>query len=499
MTDDTMRTDRDALEKRPLSRKALLTSGIAAGAGIAALSSPLGAHAAALARYSERLARRPLDPTQSISLRFITRGGPGYHAFFKAAGDAFSKMHPNVSIKYEPHDQDYATVLKVQMAGGAPPDLVFHADDSMFSFAARGAFVDLAPFFKAAGLKKADFWPAAIDPQFLGNQLFAMPLDYGLHVMVYNKSMFDQQHLSYPTDKWTWTDWLRVAQHLTIDRNGKRSTEAGFQPVHVVQYGEGTGPASDLTGLFNSVLRSNGGEWATPDLSKALLDTPAAVKTFQWLADLGNKYFTSPSPKFGTSYSAAISLLEQGHAAMNFNGTWVFSELPHYPNLKWQQGNIDIAPFPIGSKGRGVAAEASGLVIPVGTKPENVKWAWEYIKYMTTAPGQRLAFKYGVASIPNSKALAQELIPTYKQPKNARIILELLPQAKLPLWCEAISDQDLENTLTVSPYSGAPELYDLYRGRKTAAQVMPSVNQKVQTILNKDHTLAQKFGVKLHL
>src|SRR5581483_9081484 len=100
----------------------------------------------------------------------------------------------------------------------------------MFEFAARGTHVDMLPFFKADGLKKSDFWPAAINPQFLGNHLFAMPLDYGLHILAYNKAKFDTQHQSYPTDKWTWQDYIRIGRKLTLDRSGKRADEAGFQP-----------------------------------------------------------------------------------------------------------------------------------------------------------------------------------------------------------------------------------------------------------------------------
>lgn len=484
--------DTDPRQDHHLSRKALLKTGAVAGAGLAALSSPLGARGVALAQYSERLARQRLDATQSVSLRFITRAGPGYQAFFKAAGDAFIKQHANVSIKYEYHDTDYATKLQVELAGGVPPDLIFFSDDALYSFAARNAFVDLLPFFKQAGLKTTDFWPAAINPQFLGSHLFAMPLDYGMHIMFYNKALFDQQHLSYPTAKWTWQDFIKAGRKLTIDRSGKRADEAGFQPEHVRQYGEdGTLPY-----WFDNVLRGNGGEWATSNLSKALLDKPVSVKTFQFIADLGNKYFTSSSPKYATSLSFAM---EHGNVAMHFDGTWQFSYYPHYPATKWQHGNIDIVPYPRGSKGSVVGAEASGLCIPRGTNSKNVQWAWEFIKFMTTDPGQRLAFKFGVASIPNSKKLASKLIPTYRQPKNTKIILELLPQAKLPPWCEAISDQELENALTSSPYSGAPSMYDLYRGRTTAAQAMPKANQAVQTLLDKDQELARKFGAKLRL
>jgi ABC-type glycerol-3-phosphate transport system substrate-binding protein len=142
---DKTTTGNDQLGSRRLSRRDLLKAGAAAGAGLAALSSPLGARGVALARYSEHLARQPLDASTPVNLSFMVRAGPGYHAFFMKAGETFNKQYPNVTINYQIHDSDWATKLKVEMAGGVPPDLVFSSDDVMFSFAARGTHVDWPP------------------------------------------------------------------------------------------------------------------------------------------------------------------------------------------------------------------------------------------------------------------------------------------------------------------------------------------------------------------
>jgi hypothetical protein len=103
-----------------------------------------------------------------------------------------------------------------------------------------------------------------------------------------------------------------------------------------------------------------------------------------------------------------------------------------------------------------------------------------------------------VASIPNSPALAQELIPTYQLPASHDIILEYLPQAKLPYWCEAISDQELEGLL-FPPFGAATELLDLFTGKKTAEEAMPDANKRIQAILDADQKLAQELGATLQL
>ncbi len=475
-----------------LSRKGLLKAGAVAGASLAAVASPLGAQGLAMARYSERLARQPLDSTQKISLKFYSRGSEAYHTFFRAASAAFMHMHPNVTITYEPQGRDYRTKLLVEIAGGAGPDIAAVPDDICRSYAAHGALMDLAPFFKADGLSRDSYWPAALNPQWLGPHLFAMPYDYGMHIMYYNKALFDKQHISYPTEQWTWDDYVRVGRHLTIDSNGKRASDPGFQPDHVVQYAGDNNMQIEGT---NSIVRSFGGEWASSNLSRATLDTPAAIKAFQWMADVGAKYYINPAPDVATSLNFA---LEQGNVAMHFDGTWSFSTYAAYPILKWDQGNVDILPFLKGPKGRAVVAEASGVAVPKGTKPQNAKWAWEFVKYMSSVPGQRLAFKYGVASITNFPSLTKELIGTIKQPRNKDIITRYLPQARLPYWCEAISDQELEGLL-FPPFGAATELLDLFNGKKTAAQVMSTFNKRVQALLDNDQKLAKQMGVTLSL
>jgi multiple sugar transport system substrate-binding protein len=397
-----------------------------------------------------------------------------------------------VSINYEYQGRDYRTKLLVDIAGGAGPDVAAIPDDILHSYAARGALVDLASFWKADGLAKLDYWPAAIGPQWLGPHLFGLPYDYGLHIMAYNKALFDKQHLSYPTEQWTWDDYVRVGQQLTIDRNGKRASEAGFQPDHVVQYAGDTNLQIEGT---NSIVRSFGGEWASPDLSKALLDTPAAIQAFQWMADVGAKYHINPTPNQTTSLSFAFT---SGNVAMYADGTWDFGFYAASPAIKWQQGNVDIIPFPKGPKGRAVVAEASGVSVTKSVKPQNARWAWELVKFISTEPGQRLAFNYGVASVTNFRSLTSELVPKYVQPKNSSMIVRYLPQAKLPYWCEAISDQELEGLL-FPPFGAATELLDVFNGKTTAAQAMPVFNKRVQALLDTDQKLAKQLGATLHL
>lgn len=460
-----------AWQKR-LSRRGV----IKAGAALAAVgaTTPLGVVAAS--RLPQSQAPRAGAPT---TIRFMTRGGVGYEKYFRDAAAQFQHLHPDIHIKIEPQDQDFKDKLTVEMAGGTAPDMVFGADDNLFSFAARSTLHDLAAYWRSSGLKVSSYWINAINPQKLGPHLFAMPLDYGMWMLQYNKEIFDRAHLRYPDLSWTWDDFVRVTRKLTLDNKGHNAEDPHFDPHHVVQYGNDGG----LNWSWNVLLRSQGLEWATPNLSKSLLDDPRVIQQFQWIADLGNKYYVNPSPRFPTGINWDLG---QGNLATFFGGSW---DVSNGWKVKW-----DTTGFPKGKAGRAVVAEASGLMIPAqSSHPDQ---AWEFIKWMSTEPGQRMAFDYGVATIPSVRSLAQEVMSTVKVPAHAPLILNLVPKAGLPFWCEAISDADLEGILITSPW---PDMTRLYSGQETAAVVMPRVARQVNAILTADQARAKTFGATLRL
>jgi multiple sugar transport system substrate-binding protein len=461
--------------QRRVSRRGLLKAGAALGA--VGATSRLGLDG--LAKVADAAGRAARPGAAQTTIRFMSRGGAGYEKYFRDAAAEFERLHPNIHIKIEPQDQDFSTKLKVEMAGGTAPDLAFGADDSLFSFAARGTLYDLSSFWRSSGLKESDYWPNAIGPQKLGTHLFAMPLDYGMWMLQYNKELFDRAHLRYPDLSWTWDDFARVLRKLTLDNKGRNATHPRFDPHHVVQYGNDGG----LSWSWNCLLRSQGLEWAEPDLSRSRLDDPRVIAQFQWIADLGNKYYVNPSPRFPTGINWDMS---QGNLATFLGGSW---DVSNGWTVKW-----DTTGFPKGKAGRAVVAEASGLMIPA--QANHPAEAWQFLKWMSTDPGQRMAFKYGVATIPSIKRLARELMPAVKMPRHAPVILQLLPKAGLAFWCEAISDAELEAILTTSPW---PDMLRLYSGQETAATVMPRVARQVNTILAADQARARKFGAKLHL
>ena len=66
---------------------------------------------------------------------------------------------------------------------------MFTTNDFMFEEGAKGMLLDLTPAFNKSRIKKTDYYAAALEPQFLRNKLFAMPVDYGVWALWYNVEM----------------------------------------------------------------------------------------------------------------------------------------------------------------------------------------------------------------------------------------------------------------------------------------------------------------------
>ena len=63
-------------------------------------------------------------------------------------------------------------------------------------------------------------------------------MDYDTIGLWYNKTLFDEAKISYPTDDWTWADLTNAAKAITALGNGKAVFNNRIEPIASV-----TGPS----------------------------------------------------------------------------------------------------------------------------------------------------------------------------------------------------------------------------------------------------------------
>jgi multiple sugar transport system substrate-binding protein len=141
----------------------------------------------------------------------------------------------------------------------------------------RGCWENLDPYIEASGYDLNDYWPGLLESAKYQGSVYGLPRDIEVNIIYYNKDLFDAAGVAYPSEDWTWDDFLAVAEKLTQkDANGMTTVYA--------LAAEG--------GKWAKWVNQNGGaildDYVNP--SKCLLAEPKPPwKRFKFFADLMNK------------------------------------------------------------------------------------------------------------------------------------------------------------------------------------------------------------------
>ena len=372
----------------------------------------------------------------------------------------WQKQHPEIKIVFEhtPYT-GYASKVLTRIAGGAAPDIIATEVDQFVTFATKGVLEDLTPYIISdpKGFNKADFFPQIIERFAYRGKLFAAPRDIAPFACVYyNKKLFDEKGLAYPTDDWTWSDLLRLARELTQKDASGNVTQYGFYAWawQNFVYGNGGGLVDDVK-----------------NPQKLMLDNPKSIAGLQFYADLSNLYDVMPTPlAFKNFGMGADRMFANGRIAMFLSGIWEAPQFRNY-NFKW-----DVVMFPKNNKGiRAFGTGGTGYAILKSSKHK--KEAWEVIKALTGPEGQRQFAERGLAqpariSVAKSDAFAGNA----SAPANKKMLNEAVQYAVFspfhPRWRE-IEEKYLR-----------PKLDLIFNGKKTAAEAVkelaPEINAQLQ-------------------
>ncbi len=324
-------------------------------------------------------------------ITYLLWGSPQEGVVWNAIADSFMVAHPDIKVTVEVADWDsYWEKLRVQMAGGTPPD-VFAMDAPLYpDWQSRGVLLNLQPYLDADPSILEGVYPITLDAYKTPDGMFGLPRDFQTIVLYYNKDMFDAAGVAYPTDAWTYADLRDAAKKLTLDKDGDGTTD---------QWGFWDG-GYDMEPFWGSLVWAYGGDVVDVAGGKTLIGSPEATAAFQALADmwLTDKSMPTEQQLAQYGYDGFLS----GVSAMGVSGHW---SVPEYSTVafKW-----DVAPMPSGPSGRATGVNSAGFVIAKDSK--NPDAAWEFVKYAFSDAGQTELAKIGLA-IPVRKSVAES--PAY--------------------------------------------------------------------------------------
>ncbi len=320
-------------------------------------------------------------------ISYLMWGSPQEAEAWATVVKGFEVAHPEIKVTVEVADWDsYWEKLRVQMAGGTPPD-VFAMDAPLYmDWQARGVLLNLQPYLDREPALLDGVYPVTLEAYRTADGIYGLPRDFQTIVLYYNKDMFDAGGVAYPTEDWTYDDLRTAAKALTLDKDGDGSTD---------QWGFWDG-GYDMEPFWGALVWAYGGDVVNAGEGKTLIGSPEATAAFQLMSDMwvGDKSMPTEQQLAAYGWDGFLS----GVAAMGVSGHW---SVPEYSavTFKW-----DIAPMPLGPAGRATSVNSAGFVIAKDSK--NPDAAWEFVKYAFSDAGQSELAKVGLA-IPVRKSVAE--------------------------------------------------------------------------------------------
>ncbi len=342
----------------------------------------------------------------------------------------FEKENPDIHVDLLHIPDKYFQKIHALLAANLAPDVMFLNNIQFPVYASNQAFLDLSPYLQSSTMVQAqDFYPQTLEGFQWQGQIQGVPRDASNLVFFYNKDLFDQAGLPYPTADWTWEQFLETAKKLTRDENGDGTPEQFGVSAHHKNY---------FLFWFPYVW-STGGDIFDAERKHFTLDSPEAVRGLQRFADLRHQHHVAPTRAQAGSLTMS-QLFMQRKLAMVLNGRWAVPLYRKELDFAW-----DIVPYPRAEAGSVVDADASGWVISKQThQPEK---AWKLVEFLASRRAAEAFTEPGLI-IPARKDVAQSevfLRPT-EAPAHAQYFLDALETGKpipaVPYWNAVLEKVD---------------------------------------------------------
>jgi len=332
----------------------------------------------------------------------------------------FEQKNPDIRVNRIHIASDYNPKLQTMMAANRAPDVFYVLSQDCIDYMHKGALMDLSSFLaKSKVIKYDDFFPDTVRQFKIGGKLYALSFDWSPCVVFYNKDFFDQAGVPYPTDGWTWNDFLRAAKKLTVRDSSGRITRYGTLDVP--------------SWAWRHWIVQNGGRTFNDTLDRCILDSPEAREAMRFEYDLVAKHHVAPPPNDPEVENSVYFL--SGKTAMVFSYRWFITFLDPLKRYQWR-----IAPTPRGK----VKANLSGSVgFAMSSQCKNVRAAWRLIEYLCGPEGQA-AFVESRWGVPTLRKLAAQ-VKRFEDPRhphyNYRLFAEEVKYSVVPLASPYIPDQ----------------------------------------------------------
>ncbi len=228
--------------------------------------------------------------------------------------EIFESKNPDIKVDVQITGyEDYFTKLATTVGGGNPPDVFEMNMENFLSYMLRGACADLTGKIDTANYSEGTL--AAVSSE---GKIYAVPMSFSTCVLFYNKDLFDQAGVAYPTDEWTWADAQAAAEKIKALGD---DIWGYYQPI---TYNE-----------FYKSIKGNGGSVLSEDYSQFTMNTPENVAVLEaMIARVRGENHVMPT-KEEMAGRGDWDLFTEGKLGMIITGIWGFPTFAEKCTFDW--------------------------------------------------------------------------------------------------------------------------------------------------------------------
>ena len=334
---------------------------------------------------------------------------------------------------------EYWTMLEAGAQGGSLPDVFWMHSNESQRYMPNDMLLDLTDKIADSDLIDPANYPEDIWGLYTYDEkYYAVPKDVDTIALWYNKAMFDEAGLAYPTADWTWDDVTEAAKKLTKEDGS--------------QYGLAVRNDNNQAGYYNLVY-DNGGHIINEDKTKSGWDDPKTIEAMEvlesWIKD-------GVMPPIETmSENGEDVLFQSGKVAMVLQGSWMVAA---YRDNEYTAENCDVVELPKSATTGRRASVYNGLGWAASANGKNTENAWKLIEYLGSEKAQKKQAELGVtmsAYKGTSDAWANSAEFNLQAYLNMMEDMEIRPYSK-----STVTWENEDNEILKSVYMGEKSMAD---------------------------------------
>lgn len=298
---------------------------------------------------------------------------------------AFEEENPDISVRVSQYGWgDYWQKVTAGFVAGAGPDVFTNHLTQYPDYSQRGLLLDLNALEATADVDPAGYQPGLAE-LWVGQDgsRYGLPKDFDTIALFYDTNVLEAAGLTpedlvgltwNPEDGGTFED---VIARLSVDANGVRGDEPGFDPTDVVTYGLASSGSGGVMGQtqWSWLAGSTGWTHTNADVwgTEYHFDDPRVQDTLRWFFGLVDKGFMPPFHEVG---AGTLQALGAGSAALAADGSWMIRS---YAGL--QGIDLGIAMVPSGPIGHPMSMY-NGLADSISAQTEHPEEAARLVAFL---------------------------------------------------------------------------------------------------------------------